>query len=247
MASITNKRTWIGAGTILLLLIFQQLASKIGGAVANLFKYNSVDQYGIFAWISVHHIVQMCFALLVVVILSKIYKLDFGFRLGKKNIGFKYVAVFSIVIFIYALISYIIAYSCNHILQYTYPKNIKNILGSLGFQLLLSGPSEEILFRAVPITIIIFGFGRSKDLKLGKWNLPFEIIIAALFFSMAHISWTIHPFSINVNYFQVTYAFILGTIYGKSYQKSGSVLYPMIMHSVSNVFMVGLGYIFAVI
>lgn len=68
-----------------------------------------------------------------------------------------------------------------------------------------------------------------------------------MLFSIAHIRWTISPFSISMNYLQLIYCFVLGIVDGKAYQETNSVLYPMIMHSVSNVITVGLGYVFSII
>lgn len=118
---------------------------------------------------------------------------------------------------------------------------------TLGFQLLLSGTSEEVLFRALPIGILTFRIGSNNEKKFTKLNLSYEVIIAAVLFSIAHIRWTINPFSIDMNYLQLIYCFVLGIVYGKAYQESNSVIYPMLMHSISNVIMVGLGYIFSTI
>jgi len=57
---------------------------------------------------------------------------------------------------------------------------------------------------------------------------------------MAHINWTLSPFTIKVDYFQLFYAFILGVIQGVAYQKSRSIVYLALMHSVSNFFTIGL-------
>lgn len=38
------------------LLIFQQFASKVGNLIANSLDYGVVDEHGIFAYISVHHL-----------------------------------------------------------------------------------------------------------------------------------------------------------------------------------------------
>jgi len=111
----------------------------------------------------------------------------------------------------------------------------------------LSGPSEEILFRALSIGILTYCNGSNKERKFTKLQLSYEVIIAAVLFSIAHIRWTINPFSISMNYLQLIYCFVLGIAYGKAYQESNSVIYPMVMHSISNVIMVGLGYIFSII
>jgi len=246
---INSKRNQTGLSIVAtaLLLIFQQFASKVGNLIANCFDYKAIDEYGIFAYVSVHHIVQMLIALLAIIILNKKYKIDFGFSTGNKKLGRKYLLVFTVAVLIFTLISYVIRYFSNQIMQYDYPLNAKNVLGTLGFQLLLSGTSEEILFRALPIGILTFWSGSNTERKFTKLNFSYEVIIAAVLFSIAHIRWTINPFSIGMNYLQLIYCFALGIVYGKAYQESNSVIYPMIMHSISNVIMVGLGYIFSII
>lgn len=247
MINIKSNQTGLRIIAIALLLIFQQFASKAGNLIANCFDYKVIDEYGIFAYVSVHHIVQMLIALLVVIILNKKYKIDFGFSAGNRKLGQKYLLVFTVAVFGFAIISYGIRYFSNQTIKYDYPLNAKNVLGTLGFQLLLSGVSEEVLFRALPIGILPFWIGSDKERKFTKLNISYEVIIAAGLFSIAHIRWAINPFSISANYLQLIYCFVLGIVYGKAYQESSSVIYPMIMHSISNVIMVGLGYIFSII
>ena len=247
MINSKSNQTRLSIVAIALLLIFQQFASKVGHLIANCFDYKAIDEYGIFAYVSVHHIVQMLIALLAIIILNKKYKIDFGFSTGDKKVGMKYLLVFTVAIFVFTIISYGIRYFSNQIIQYDYPLNAKNVLGTLGFQLLLSGTSEEVLFRALPIGILTFWIGSNKERKFTKLNLSYEVIIAAVLFSIAHIRWTINPFSISMNYLQLIYCFVLGIVDGKAYQETNSVLYPMIMHSVSNVITVGLGYVFSII
>ena len=146
-----------------LTIIFQQFASKVGHLIASCFDYyRAIDEYGVFAYVSVHHIVQMLIALLAIIILNKKYKIDFGFSLGDKKLGIKYLLVFTVAVLIFTLISYGIRFFSNQIIKYDYPLNVKNVLGTLGFQLLLSGTSEEVLFRALPIGILTFRIGSNK-------------------------------------------------------------------------------------
>ena len=247
MTSSKGNQTGLSIAVIALLLIFQQFASKVGNLVAGCFDYTVIDEYGVFAYVSVHHIVQMLIALLAILILTKKYKIDFGFSTGDKKTGIKYLIVFTVAVLVFTIISYGIRYFGNQVIQYDYPLNAKNVLGTLGFQLLLSGPSEEILFRALPVGILTFLFDGNKERKVTKMNSSYEAIVAAILFSIAHIRWTVNPFSIGVNYLQLIYCFVLGIAYGKAYQESNSVIYPMIMHSVSNVITVGIGYIFSII
>lgn len=247
MVNRKSNQTGLSIVAIALLLIFQQFASKVGHLIANCFNYKTIDEYGIFAYISVHHIVQMLIALLAIIILTKKYKINFGFSAGDKKLGKKYLLFFTLAILIFTIVSYGIRYFSNQIIQYEYPLNTKNVLGTLGFQLLLSGTSEEVLFRALPIGVLTFWAGGNKERKYTKLNISFENIIAAVLFSIAHIRWTINPFSISMDYLQLIYCFVLGIVDGKAYQETNSVIYPMIMHSISNVIMVGLGYIFSII
>jgi len=247
MVNSKSNQTGLNITAIVLLLIFQQFASKVGHVIANCFNYKAIDEYGIYAYISVHHIVQMLIALLAVVVLAKKYKIDFGISVGNKKLGIKYLLYFTGAVLVFTIITYGIRYFSNQIIQYDYPLNAKNILGTLGFQLMLSGPSEEVLFRALPIGVLTFCMGGDKERKFTKLNISYEVIVAAVLFSIAHIKWTLNPFSVSMNCLQLIYCFVLGIIDGKAYQESKSVIYPMIMHSISNVITVGLGYIFSTI
>lgn len=226
----------------LILLIIQQTISKVGGVVANLFTYKKLDPQNLFAFITVHHIVQGIIALVIIIGFKKLYKINFGFKLGKVKEGLNYVGIFTIIMFIYVLTSYLIFYNLGMIQELDFSLNSNNVLGTLGFQILLSGPSEEILFRAFPISILLLIFKKSIILK---WGITLETIIAAFLFSIAHIQWSLSPFVLNMDYYQLVYAFILGVVYGKVFQKSDSILYPILMHSISNFLYVGIGYLFA--
>jgi hypothetical protein len=46
-------------------------------------------------------------------------------------------------------------YTSGQPLTYDFTLDQRNVLGTLGFQLLLSGTSEEILYRALPITVLV--------------------------------------------------------------------------------------------
>ncbi len=119
---------------------------------------------------------------------------------------------------------------------FQYPLTGLNITGYLGFQLLLSGPSEELIFRAFAITIFAFLI---TDKRLNK-HISYANLFAAIIFGLAHVYIRFSPFEINYTVFQVVYATVLGYFYGDCYEKSKSVIYPMIMHSFTNVVMIGL-------
>lgn len=224
------------------LFVFQQFAGKISEAAAGIFNYSKVDADNIFAFVSVHHIFQMLIALLTILILNKITGFDFYLKFKYSKIGVRHTLLFTLAMLFYVLLTYTVDSLVNSIASYSYPLNTVNVLGTLGFQLLLSGPSEEILFRALPVVVLVKLINCSS-----KKDYFTPIICSSLLFSLAHINWTVFPFTFQANWFQLLYAFVLGAIYAITYIKSKSIIYPMIMHSMSNVLMIGIGYLFAVL
>ena len=236
-----RKRILLNGIMILLLLVFQEALGKVGGIVADLLTCERIDPYKAFAWVSVHHIVEMLIALAAIMILSKLLKADFCFGLGDRKKGSKYVVLYTAIFAGITLVCHILMLACDKLPVYDFPLNKYNILGTLGFQLLLSGPAEEILYRALPITMLVYVLEKSVKVK---WGITLETIISSLLFAIAHMKWALSPITFEADCFQLLYAFVLGTIQGKVYQDSHSIVYPMFMHSISNVLMVGTGYLF---
>ncbi len=218
------------------IFIIQYVFSFIGGHISGLFDYSVIDSDDLFMRISVHHIVQMLCAVMLIIILNRSCKIK-GFKLQPEfdAKGLKYTVIFCSVIAVYYLTIYIIGSITDTINVYDYELNKINITGHLAFQLLISGPSEEILFRALPIAVYIH-FLRSDSKK----NRVIAVVLSALLFAAAHINFR----ELTVSWFQVCYAFALGLAYGFVLVRSKSVVYPMIMHSVSNVVSVGGCYLY---
>ena len=238
-----NKPLTIILAAIALLFV-QEFAGKVGSAVAYLFSYEKFDPDNVFAWQSVHHLVMLLIGLAVVSVLSRLLKDNFGFQLGDRKKGVRYCILFTVALTVISLMYHIFMHISGRPLTYDFALNLGNVLGTLSFQLLLSGTAEEILYRALPVTVLLHILGKSVRLK---WNITLEVILASLLFSIAHIKWSLSPFTVDANISQLIYAFAIGTVQGMAYQESRSVLYPILMHSASNVLMVGMGYLFAVL
>ena len=209
---------------------------RLSGTIASLFNYQSIDPDGAFAWISVHHIAQALIFLLIILLVNRFKPIDFGFGWGNKAVGRKYVLSFTLIFGVGSLISHLLVISTGSFQEFGYPLNAVNIVGQMSFQLLLSGPSEELIFRAFAITMLgLFIKGRVFNGKVSVANM-----MAAIIFGLAHVGFSFAPFAVSYHPFQVILSIVLGFFYGDCYEKSGSVYYPMIMHSISNVIMVGL-------
>ena len=230
MKNVFLKLVWILFISLILLGV-----PRIAGLFADQFNYANIDPDGAFAWISIHHIVQALLLLPVMFVLARTKNYNFGFSVGNKKVGLYFVRLFALIFAAYILVSLIIVYVAGTFNTFPYPLTSRNILGQLGFQLFLSGPSEELIFRAFAITMLFLyikgGFIKGK---LSSAN-----IIAAIIFALAHVRFEFFPFSLSYDPFQLVYAAALGLAYGICYERSKSIIYPMIMHSMSNVAAVG--------
>jgi len=220
-------------GVLLALLLL--IAPRIGGWFADLFNYDAIDPDGAFMWISIHHIVQTIVIIIVMIVFIKVTKVKFHLGLGNKKSGIDYLKKFAMIFTGYVVVAYTVTLLTGSFVSFAYPLNARNIFGQLGFQLLLSGPSEEFIFRAFSIGMFAF-FVTNK--RLNK-HLSYAVLFSAIIFGIAHIAFSFSPFSMSYSFFQVGYAIVLGYFYGDCYEKSDSVLYPMIMHSFTNILMVG--------
>ncbi len=231
MKKALQQSVWILFLTVVLLGV-----PRLSGAVADLFNYQAIDPDGSYAWISVHHIVQALIFIFIIYAINKFKPLDFGFGWGDKAVGKQYVLKFALIFGAGSLVNHIIVILIGSFQPFQYPLTSINIFGYLGFQLLLSGPSEELIFRAFAITMLALVV-KGRCLK-GK--ISYANIIAAIIFGLAHVSFSFAPFALNYTLYQVILAISLGIFYGDCFEKSGSVFYPMIMHSISNIIMVSL-------
>lgn len=256
--TITPIKALKAAAVVLTLFLFQQLASGAGILVANQFSFTRIDPHGQFMWISVHHIVEMVIALAAIWLLTAVWGIDFGLRIGNLRAGLRAMGWFFAVFIPYTVVAYGFVLFTGDVPSYTFPLTAPNVLGTLGFQLLLSGPAEELLFRALPICVMwhllgkgrLIGFGSTGTAECPRrpWLEVYGAgFVAAVLFAVAHINWSHSPFTLSYDAFQLVYAFVLGMVYAQTYERTGSVVYPMIMHSMANVLMVGTGYLCSVI
>lgn len=222
-------------GYTLLLAVLLLGVPKIAGKIASIFSYGTVDPDGVFAWIAVHHLAQGAMFLAIMAIANKIRPLDFKLSWGNRAVGSRYVLRFTGVFSLFMIGSIVIMLLTKSFQPFPYPLTARNICGYLGFQLFLSGPSEELIFRAFGITML--GLVLPGRVFSGRLSLP--NIAAAVIFGLAHVNFSFVPFQVSYSPMQVILSVVLGLFDGDCYEKSGSVFYPMLMHSISNVLSVG--------
>lgn len=79
---------------------------------------------------------------------------------------------------------------------------------------------EELMFRGLI-------YGRLRE----RLKVPSAVLVSALIFALAHM-----------NLVQIPYAFLLGILIAYIYEKTKSILFPMLFHFMSNLFSVVLTY-----
>jgi CAAX protease family protein len=113
-----------------------------------------------------------------------------------------------------------------------YPLTPFNITGWLSFEGLFAGTSEETLFRGLLVTYLAAAMPGRVAFRGYEMNGA-GIVVAALF-ALAHIgNFFLRPFPMAFG--QLLYAFVLGVLYAYWYEKSRSLLAPIIGHNMSNV------------
>ncbi len=243
---------------VVLLAVLLLGVPRLAGLFADLFDYSAIDPDGAFMWISVHHIVQaLVFLVLMLVIVkvsAKAAVIRFGFGWGDREEGLSYLRLFVLIFMVYALVHRLIVLVLTGSLPvFWHPLTARNIIGQLGFQLLLSGPSEELIFRGFAITmlgLVVKGVVAGEETGAGHpitkmfgGSITAANLIAAVIFGLAHVRFAFAPFAATFDTGQVIVSVILGLFYGVCYERSKSMIYPMIMHSFSNVVVVSMSII----
>ena len=98
---------------------------------------------------------------------------------------------------------------------------------------IMPGISEEILFRALVIGILLNSW--TGKIKPGSFEVSHAGFIAAIIFTLAHVGFVFHPFQIDyIEPMQLVFAFGLGIFYAVMFDRTGSLLGPILVHSASD-------------
>jgi len=212
--------------------------------------YMSIDPYGLYWYISLHHIFQFLLAGGLILLLSYTFKKRFDFFLRIPNNIKK-----SIQISLYFVLAWmIIQFGVGYVLVSTgmvdstlsYPLNTSTLIGQYLFQVFLSGTSEELMYRALIIGIL--------NVYLIKTNLSTKNKIFLIYllniipFIVGHIPYQLNPFIVySPNVLQLLTVITLGSIYTYLLLKFDSIIPPMIVHGLMNVVIISSGFILSVI
>ena len=207
------------------------LASTVTAPVSNW------DPDQCFLIISVHHVFQAVIAFAVILVLSLLFRKslsEFGFNSNAFRYSIRSVLIFSGVWFVFQMAaSILVSHLTGLDASLAYPLTLRNFTGNFLFELLLSGTSEEILFRAMTIPPMLGFFRTFLRREPVAWGAA--IGVATLTFTLAHISFNLNPFTItHLNIAQLITCVVFGVYYGLLMKKTGSILGPMLAHNLLN-------------
>ena len=218
--------------SIWVLLAIPWLASSIASFVWPYVEELDPDQA--FLWASTHLVVQLLLTLLFMKLYSNGPLAHWGFNLNEWRFSLKVFGQFSVYCLLFVVLSNVPSFlSGEYPSLITHPVNARNMAGYLGFEFLLSGTSEEPLFRGFLMTLLALSWTRVYHIR--RVQIPLAGIWATLLFMMGHIgidfsSWTITHFSINQQLMSLGF----GLFHAIIFHRTRSLLAPILVHGYGN-------------
>lgn len=196
-----------------------------------------LDPDNAFLVLTIHHIVQAVIALALIGAYARWRSLrlaDFGFRVEGLRASLRPLLVFTgIWTILQAVLTYVYIYVQEKPYYLTFRFGLINAVGYFLFEVLLSGTSEEILFRALILTMLLrFFAGRTPSAAMGE---ALAIFLSTLIFMFDHIVFGWNPLRIvYINPAQQATCLIFGLLYGILFIRYKTVYSAMLAHNVLN-------------
>jgi membrane protease YdiL (CAAX protease family) len=241
---LVGKTVLLGLGFLFLTRLMSEIASLLARPINQSLFF--LDPDGSFLQVSLHHIWQGLFAFLAILLLGRIFRLpltDFGFNLNEWQYSVRLVLQFSLFwLFFQGSIGMLMIILGDSSAAFHFPLTAWNFGGYFAFQILLSGTSEEILFRALVMAPLLVFFKRA-----GLAEKPTALLaggIATLIFMLAHINIAFNPLRVtHFNLLQQLTVFTFGCFYAFLFVKTRSLLGPILAHNLLNAVIVTIGLI----
>lgn len=209
----------------------------------------SFDPDGVFLPISLHHIWQGLFAFLAILLMGRMFRIpltEFGFNLNEWRYSVRLVLQFCLFWFFVQVVMGIFMVPSGgqsaFLAFFNFPLTAWNLSGYFAFQILLSGTSEEILFRALVMTPLLV-YGKRAGLA-DKTTALLAAGIATLIFMLMHINIAFNPLRVTqFNLLQQFASLGFGIFYAFLFLRTRSILGPILAHNLLNAVVVFVGLI----
>ncbi|HLJ52871.1 MAG TPA: CPBP family intramembrane glutamic endopeptidase [Rhizomicrobium sp.] len=184
-------------------------------------------------WLYSQHFWQTALALIAIALVRRFFPFDAGLRWPREKTYFwpaiLWGAVFGVLM---TVVDYLPDLLARHPMDLGFPITRANVVGWTFFEGVYVGPTEEILFRSLLVGFLIAAM--PGKFTLGRYSMSWAGVIVAAIFAFAHVaSFVTRPSFAAAG--QQLYAFALGVLYAYWFEKSRSVVAPIIGHNVSDV------------
>jgi len=234
-----NKKILVCTVTAIILEVILKINGYLSFRGADLIYpfLKLLDPDRMFLHVTIHHLIQLTFALLLILIFSRIYKLsfrDFGFHFNEFRFNVKAVLIFSgIWVVIQTGVAILMLTLSGMPMNMPQASSVRNFAGYFLFQILLSGTSEEILFRALFITVMVYLwknlFKTEKALHLTAAS------VSIILFMADHIGISWSPFRItHFSILQQLTCLSFACFYCYLFTRNKSILGPIMAHNILN-------------
>jgi len=183
-------------------------------------------------WLYSQHAAQTLLALVAIFIIKRFTSFDAGLRWPPDKTYLRAAILWGV---LFGMLMTVVDYAPDLLARRApmigFALTPANVVGWLGFEGMYVGPTEEILFRSLLVGYLIAAM--PGTLRLWRYEISWAGVIVALIFALAHITTIINNPSWAA-FGQQLYAFALGVLYAYWFEKSRSVLAPVIGHNVSD-------------
>ena len=220
----------------MLVQIMNQILIYIGNDLSSMIATNDPRKSVLI--LIIQELLQLGAAILIFKVFFNRNFSQLGLNLKNKKLSLKIFVAFSIVwllviILYYALVFIFDKSLWNSLLHYPLPSK-EYAVAYIGFEAIFPGLCEETLFRGL-ILYALINNGWASRIKIGKVEISYAAILTGIIFMCAHIYFRILPFEItHLNYTQLFMAFSLGIFQAITFEKTKSLLSPILTHNFSN-------------
>lgn len=233
------ERIAVFAAVVLIPLAAQLVANAVWPIL------QQVDPDGAFLWITIHHLVMLALTLPALRLAFGLSLREAGFNLDNAATTVRWLTWFAV-----GCLGGVLLLHAPELLgdgrpHAGYPLTPRNVIATLGFQMLLSGTAEEPLFRGLVMTVL--GRTWTRVFRVGWLEMPVTGLVATALFMLAHVRWTATAPFLEVSPVQQVVALGLGLFYAALFHRTKSLAGPILAHGCSNVALVGVRYLVAVL
>ncbi|MBL6852839.1 MAG: CPBP family intramembrane metalloprotease [Alphaproteobacteria bacterium] len=185
------------------------------------------------SWLYAQHFWQTALALVAIFLIRIFFRFDAGLRWPQQKTyiwpAILWGAFFGVLM---TVVDYLPDLLARHPMNLGFPLTRENVIGWTFFEGVYVGPTEEILFRSLLVGFLMAAM--PWKFTVGRYSMHWAGAIVAAIFAFAHIaSFFTRPSFAAAG--QQLYAFALGLLYAYWFEKSRSVVAPIIGHNVSDV------------